>query len=49
MKTKVFSNVMNEERRWRGTLRTFARNFSNLDFCLEILPLKDDELVMPEM
>ena len=29
-------------------LRTFARNFSNIDFCLKILPLKYDELVMPE-
>ena len=30
-------------------LRTFARKFSNVDFCLKILPLKDDELVMSEM
>ena len=30
-------------------LRTFARNFSNIDFSLKILPLKDDELVMSEM
>ena len=30
-------------------LRTFARNFSNIDFFLKILPLKDDELVMSEM
>ena len=29
-------------------LRTFAPNFSNIDFFLEILPLKDDELVMSE-
>ena len=29
-------------------LKTFARNFSNIDFCLKILPLKYDELVMPE-
>ena len=28
--------------------RTFARKFSNIDFLLKILPLKDDELVMPE-
>ena len=27
-------------------LRTFARKFSNIDFFLKILPLKDDELVM---
>ena len=30
-------------------LRTFARKFSNTDFFLRILPLKDDELVMSEM
>ena len=30
-------------------LRTFAPNFSNIDFFLEILPLKDDELMMSEM
>ena len=32
-----------------GALRTFARKFSNIDFFLQILPLKDDELVMSEM
>ena len=30
-------------------LRTFERKFSNSDFFLKILPLKDDELVMSEM
>ena len=30
-------------------LRTFARNFSSIDFFLKILPSKDDELVMSEM
>ena len=30
-------------------LRTFARKFSNIDFFLKILPLKDDESVMSEM
>ena len=30
-------------------LRTFARKFSNIDFFLRILPLKDDELVMSGM
>ena len=30
-------------------LRTFTRKFSNIDFFLTILPLKDDELVMSEM
>ena len=34
--------------RQRG-LRTSARKFSNIDFFLKILPLKDDELVMSEM
>ena len=33
----------------RTSLRTFARNFSNIDFCLKFLPLKDDELAMSEM
>ena len=33
----------------RPHLRTFARKFSNIDFFLRILPLKDDELVMSEM
>ena len=30
-------------------LRTFAQNFSNIDFFLKLLPLKDDELAMSEM
>ena len=30
-------------------LRTFTRNFSNVDFFLKILPLKDDEFAMSEM
>ena len=30
-------------------LRTFARNFSNIDFFLKILPMKDDDLAMSEM
>ena len=30
-------------------LRTFAGKFSNIDFFLKILPLKDDESVMSEM
>ena len=30
-------------------LRTFARKFSNIDCFLQILPLKDDALVMSEM
>ena len=33
----------------RTSLRTFARKFSNIDFFLKILPLKDDELAMSEM
>ena len=32
-----------------ATFRTFARKFSNIDFFLKILPLKNDELVMSEM
>ena len=31
------------------SLWTFARKFSNIDFFLKILPLKDDELVISEM
>ena len=40
-----------DTRIYRGinNLRTFARNFSNIDFFLKIVPLKDDELVMSEM
>ena len=30
-------------------LRMFTRKFSNIDFFLKILPLKDDELAMSEM
>ena len=30
-------------------LRTFTQKFSNIDFFLKILPLKDHELVMPDM
>ena len=30
-------------------LRTFARKFGNIDLFLKILPLKDDELNVPEM
>ena len=33
----------------RARLRTFARNFSNIDFFLKILPLNDDELAISEM
>ena len=32
-----------------ANLKTFARNFSNIDFFLKILPLEDDELAMSEM
>ena len=34
---------------WLSDVRTFGRKFSNIDFFLKILPLKDDELVMSEM
>ena len=30
-------------------LRTFARKFSNFEFFLKILPVKDDALAMSEM
>ena len=33
----------------KGWVRTFARKFSNIDFFLKILPLKDDGLAMSEM
>ena len=36
-------------KRKETVLRTFARNFSNIDFFLKILPVKVDELVMSEM
>ena len=32
-----------------SVLRTFARKFSNIDFFLKLLPLKDDELLMTAM
>ena len=32
-----------------NALRTFTRNFSNIDFFLKILPLKDHELATSEM
>ena len=51
MPTNVFS-VEKRSKFSRATyfpLRTFARNFSNIEFFLKILPLKDDELAMSEM
>ena len=33
----------------QSDLRPFARKFSKTDFFLQILPMKDDELVMSEM
>ena len=33
-------------RHMNRALRTFARNFSNIDFFLKILPLKDDQSEM---
>ena len=41
--------VLDFTKHLNNSLRTFARNFSNIDFFLQILPLKDDELVMSEM
>ena len=46
---KLASSVRALLKPYGDTLRTFARNFSNIDFFLKILPLKDDELAMPEM
>ena len=43
---RSFQNVFDQSSR---VLRTFARKFSNIDFSLRILPLKDDELAMSEM
>ena len=33
---------------FQQSLRTFTRNFSNIDFFLKILPLKAHELAMPK-
>ena len=41
--------VLAGDRRELVFLRTFARKFSNIDFFLQILPLKDNELVMSGM
>ena len=41
---------VSSENEWNtDVLRTFARDFSNIDFFLKILLLKDDELAMSEM
>lgn len=37
------------ERRSAFPLRTFAQKFSNINFFLKILPLKEDELLLLEM
>ena len=41
----------NDEIHWHSVFdfRTFARNFSNIDFFLKILLLKDNGLAMSEM
>ena len=51
VKTKTFTIVTSNGRIiiQKLQLRTFARNFSNIDFFLKLLPLKDDELAMSEM
>ena len=41
----LFQNTTEQQ----NHLRTFARNFSNIDFFLKILPLKDHELATSEM
>ena len=43
------NNNHTEFKNFVNKLRTFVRKFSNIDFFLKILPLKDDELVMSEM
>ena len=46
----TFPNLTSgEKRELLESLRTFASNFSNIDFFLEISPVKDDELVMSKM
>ena len=51
--SKVFQReskfAQNLSKRVEDHLRMFARNFSNIDFFLKLLPLKDDELAMSEM
>ena len=47
---KSLAEALNRfEKQEEERLRTFARNFSNIDFFLKLLPLKDDELAMSEM
>ena len=46
---KLCKNMSTNISRSRRALRTFARKFSNIDFFLKILPLKDDELLVSEM
>ena len=45
---KIFSIFLFKST-YNDTLRTFAWKFSNIDFHLNILPLKDEEIVMSEM
>ena len=48
---KIYSRFFARDA-WRhmsARLRTFARNFCNIDFFLKILPLKDHELARSEM
>ena len=49
IRTKSDDNLASELVENRSFLRTFARTFSNIDYFLSILLLKDDELVMAEM
>ena len=45
---QLYNNVVSFQA-YMYHLRTFARNFSNIDFFLKILPVKVDELVMSKM
>ena len=49
IKFKPIKQLETEGKAFHSLLRTFARKFSNIDFFLKILPLKDDELEMSEM
>ena len=48
-RAKLSSTIIDYHEPFHQGLRTFARNFSNIDFFLKLLPLKDDELAMSEM
>ena len=49
IKFKPIKQLETEGKAFHSLLRTFVRKFSNIDFFLKILPLKDDELEMSEI